>query len=92
MYQLHDTVMRLKGTPYEVREAFYVVFREAGPRYVLPESVHGEGWTVFPVLIDIAPLSESGSRQAYQPRVISEEEFGSAMRGEGINEGDPDES
>lgn len=67
MWQLHDTIARLKGTPHAVEEGFYVVFREAGPRYVLPASVAGEGWTVFPVLIDIAPLSASGSRQRQQP-------------------------
>jgi len=90
-HQLHDTVMRLVGTPYEIREALFVVFREAGPRYVLPERVKGEEWDMLPMLIDIAPLAESGSQQAHQPRMITETELGAAMRKEGLDQGDPDE-
>lgn len=80
MWQVHDTVARLRGTPHSVNEAFYVVFREAGPRYVLPESVPGEGWTVFPVLVDIAPLTEAGSRQRVQPITISTEDLAPRRR------------
>ena len=73
--QVHDTVARLLGTPYEVDEAFLVVFREAGPRYALPESIPGEAWTVYPVLIDIAPAESSGSRQRERVVVLSSDEF-----------------
>lgn len=76
MWQLHDTVSALRGTPREVAEAFFVVFREDGPRYVLPDTVRGEGWTVFLRLIDIAPAVASGSRQRHQPEAISLEELG----------------
>jgi hypothetical protein len=75
IFQLHDTVARLNGTPYQVREAFFLVFREGGPRYVIPDTVRGEGWVVFPVLVDISPASESGSRQKDRPIVIPAEEW-----------------
>jgi hypothetical protein len=67
--------MRLQGTKYAVREVFYVVFRESGPRYVLPREVPGEGFITFPILIDIAPASESGSRQKYAPILIPIDEL-----------------
>jgi hypothetical protein len=52
-----------------------VIFRESGPRYVLPEAIPGEGWTVFPLLIDIADLAETGSRQRDRPVTIPAEEL-----------------
>ena len=71
-HQLWDTVSGLKGTPYEVREAFYVVFRRGGPRYILPDQpLAGEGWTAHLRLIDIAPNTERGSQGAKKPIVIS---------------------
>jgi hypothetical protein len=91
MHQLNGTVTTLRGTPYVVREAFYVVFRQSGPRYVLPDSIAGDGVTIFPILIDIAPSALSGSRERYAPRVISAEELGAARTGVGVDEGDPDE-
>ena len=75
-HQLWDTVSGLKGTPYEVKEAFYVVFRCGGPRYVLPEqALPGEGWTAHLRIIDIAPAKERGSQGAKKPIVISMDEF-----------------
>lgn len=65
----------LRGTPYDVHEAFYVVFRRGGPRYVLPPAVRGEGWTAHLLLIDIAPAEKPGSRGATRPYVISAEEL-----------------
>jgi hypothetical protein len=75
VHQVWDTLGRLRGTPYEVHEAFYVVFRRGGPRFVLPPELRSEGATVFPVLIDIAEASKSGSRQKAQPVMIAEEEL-----------------
>ena len=75
IWQLHDTVTRLRGTPYEVNEAFYVVFRLGGPRYLLPETLPGEGWTTHLVLVDIADTSASGSRQRYPVISISAEDL-----------------
>ena len=40
--QVWDMLGQLRGTPFEVREAFYVVFRLSGPRYDLPQRLlHG---------------------------------------------------
>lgn len=91
MYQLAGTVTTLRGTPHEVHEAFFVVFRQSGPRYAFPERVTVEGMVVFPVLIDIAPTEEAGSRERHQPRAFTEEELGAAYGGNGVEEGDPDE-
>lgn len=70
MRQVWDTLSRLQGHPNRVREAFYVVFRRGGPRYVLPEELRSEGVTVYPVLVDIAEARESGSQQRNQPILI----------------------
>jgi hypothetical protein len=75
VHQVWDTLGRLRGTPFEVHEAFYLVFRRGGPRYVFPRELHAEGATVYPVLVDIAPASESGSRQKQQPIELSADEM-----------------
>lgn len=75
MWQVHDTIARLHGTPHAVKEAFYVVFREGGPRYLLPSSIFAEGYTVHTVLVDIAPLELAGSRQRQQPIFIPAEDL-----------------
>lgn len=81
VHQLWDTVSGLKGTPYEVNEAFYIVFRRGGPRYILPEQpLLGEGWTAHLRLIDIAPPQERGSRATQKPIVISADEITPARR------------
>jgi hypothetical protein len=36
----------------------------------LPQELRAEGLVVFPVLIDIAPLSQTGSRQKEKPQEI----------------------
>ncbi|NRD61722.1 hypothetical protein HRD49_08135 [Corallococcus exiguus] len=75
-HELYDVVARLKGTKYNVTEAFYVIFREGGPQFKLPEVIPGDGWVTLPVVIDIAPLTESGSRQKNKPIELSEDELG----------------
>jgi hypothetical protein len=72
----------LRGSPYEVDEVFYVVFRQSGPRYILPESVRGEDYVVFPLLIDIAPLVQSGSRSRTRPIRIEPDELEPLLRDE----------
>lgn len=73
--QVWDTVGRLNGAGYPVSEAFLVVFRLGGPRYVLPDYVDSEGVTLWPLLVDIAPASESGSRQRSRPLRIDDAEL-----------------
>lgn len=65
--QVHDTLGRLRGTPYEVTEAFLVIFRRGGPRYILPDVIKSEGYAIYIILIDIAPTSISGTRQKHRP-------------------------
>lgn len=75
MHQVWDTLGQQRGTPYEVREAFYLIFRLGGPRVVMPNEVRSEGSTVYPVLIDIADAKAMGSRQKEQPIVIASQDL-----------------
>lgn len=73
--QVHDTLGGLRGTPYEVSEAFVVIFRRGGPRYIFPDVIRSEGYAIYIILIDIAPTSESGTRQKYKPIQIPLDEL-----------------
>jgi hypothetical protein len=73
--QVLDTVGRLQSDAYPITEAFCVVFRLAGQRYVLPEFVQGERYRVYFTLVDIAPTDESGARQKHNPIEITAEEM-----------------
>jgi hypothetical protein len=73
--ELRDHALRLAGTTHFVREAFYVVFREGGPLYQLPEEIRFTGLTIVPVVIDIGANDEAGSRQPRKVIPISDEEF-----------------
>src|SRR5262245_42087110 len=56
-----------------ISEAFYVIFRLAGPIYELPRKIRTNRFTIYPVLIDLGLSSESGRRQP-KPVIICEEE------------------
>jgi hypothetical protein len=73
--QAWDAVEKLHATPYSLDEAFLIIFRLAGPLYVLPETVIRPGWTMHLRVIDISPASEHGSKNAPKPVVISESEL-----------------
>ncbi|MDQ4126326.1 MAG: hypothetical protein M3134_12135 [Actinomycetota bacterium] len=73
VWQVHDTMATLAATRYEVRDAFYVVFRRGGPRYSFPAEVRGERWRIYPVLIDLAP--NVGSRGGGQAKTIPADEL-----------------
>jgi hypothetical protein len=75
MYQVWDTLGEIRGTPFEVREGFYVVFRRGGPRVTLPDELRVDGVTVYPLLVDIAPAAMSGSRQRHQPVELTVDEL-----------------
>jgi len=77
--QVLDTVGLLQGSAYAVDEAFCVVFRRGGPRYLLPDSVEADGYRVYFTLIDIAPAEVSGRRQGFRPSRITEAELLDAM-------------
>jgi hypothetical protein len=72
--QVHETMGRLRGSHYQVHEAFYVVFRLGGRHISLPDRIPCGEWTLYPVFIDLAPASESGSR-ARESLIITEEEL-----------------
>jgi hypothetical protein len=77
--QVLDTVARLRGSQYEVEEAFCVVFRRSGPYYDLPHLLRTETYRLHLVLVDLAPAAEAGRRQREKPAVIAADEFFAAQ-------------
>jgi hypothetical protein len=67
-----------------ISEAFYVIFRLAGPIYELPRIIRTNRFTIYTVLIDLGLSSESGRRQP-KPTIISEEEVLSIINRLGNN-------
>lgn len=61
MQQVWDMLDHLLGTGFDVREAFYVIYRRSGPRYSFPERVQHRNRVVHIVVIDIAATSERGA-------------------------------
>ena len=82
--QVCDTIARLRGTPFQVSEAFLVVFRRGGPALAIDEpSIVVGGETIHVVVIDIAESRVSGSRQRQAPvRLSLREATGGADRPE----------
>lgn len=73
--QTFNTVRRHIGTAYDVREVFFVIFRRGGRDVDLPLSYRAEQFTVYPLLVDVAPPELSGSRQREQAVMVSSEEL-----------------
>jgi hypothetical protein len=73
--EIHDHIKRLAGTPYEIAEAFYVIFRRGGPLYQLPPVIQENGFKLFCVVVDIGALETSGSSNKFPPELITEEEL-----------------
>jgi hypothetical protein len=73
-WQMWDTWNELDSC-HQVREAFLLVFRRAGPLVTFDESAHLEGRTLYPFLVDIAPPSKKGSRANQKPIHISAQEL-----------------
>lgn len=62
MQQVWDMLGQLRGSGYDVREAFYVIYRRGGPRYdFAPRVQHGDR-VVHVLMIDIAPTDQRGSK------------------------------
>lgn len=76
LFQMWSTLGRIRTNGLRIREAFYIVFRLDGPLYILPETLHGEGITIYPTLIDLGLGETSGARQSDPPRQISAAEVG----------------
>lgn len=73
--QVLDTVGRLRGSQYEVTEAFCIVFRRKGPYYDLPLQLRTETYRLHLVLVDLAAASEAGRRQKEKPVVVTADEL-----------------
>lgn len=71
--QIWDTAGHLKSLG--VTEVFWLVFRRGGPRCILPDELRAEGLVVFPILIDIAEVKKSGSKQKEQPLEFKAEDL-----------------
>jgi hypothetical protein len=62
MQQVWDMLSNVLGTDYDIREAFYVVYRRGGPRYRFPPRVPDKDrGSVHIVVVDIAASNERGS-------------------------------
>ena len=70
--QLHSYLSNLEGYK-PIREAYYVVFRLAGPIYEFPEMVSTNRFQIFPVVVDLGLSNESGRRQP-KPILITKEQ------------------
>lgn len=73
--QIGDTLLRVRALPHGVREAFLVVFRIGGPLLVLPSELVLGAVKIWPVLVDLAPSSKTGSRQKQAPVVVEASEL-----------------
>lgn len=73
--QVLDTVGRLQGGAYGVTEAFCIIFRRGGARYVLPDTLDAEGYRLVLTVVDIAEADVSGRRQRHKPVAISAQEL-----------------
>ncbi len=74
-HQVWDMLATLRGSRYEVREAFLPVFRRSGPLYHLPACLRADGFVIYPLLIDLAPRDQIGSRTRAAPIEIREDEL-----------------
>ncbi len=81
--QVADTLLRLRGLPNGVREAFLVVFRVAGPLAEMPQQVAFDGVRIWPILVDLAPPTETGSSQKHHPVTISADDLRSRPTAKG---------
>jgi hypothetical protein len=66
-WQVWDTWNEIEEA-YQVREAFLLIFRRAGPLVVFEGTPpHLNGRALYPVLVDIADVAEKGSRTRSEP-------------------------
>ncbi len=61
--QLHGYLNGCEAEGIFVEEAYYVVYRLGGPLYDLPWEIPTNRRTFYPIVVDLAPSQESGSRQ-----------------------------
>jgi hypothetical protein len=66
--QLHAYLNGLEADDMAIQEVYYVIYRLGGPLYDLPEEIPTNRRTFYPIVVDLGPSRESGSRQ---PKPIS---------------------
>jgi hypothetical protein len=66
--QLHAYLNGLEADDMAIQEVYYVIYRLGGRLYDLPEEIPTNRRTFYPVIVDLGPSRESGSRQ---PKPIS---------------------
>lgn len=71
--ELHAYLNNVKSLR-RIKNAYYVIFRLAGPIYEFPEVIHTNQFSIYPILIDIGESKVSGSRQP-KPKIIKLEEI-----------------
>jgi hypothetical protein len=79
--QLHSYLNTVESEELLVWEVYYVVYRLGGPLYDLPWEIPTNRRAYYPVVIDLAPSSESGSHQP-RPIQINLEDFFQAIKDE----------
>lgn len=62
MQQVWDMLDQLRGSRFDVSEAFYVIYRRGGPPYTFPPQVPDGDRVVHIVTVDLAPTDKRGSR------------------------------
>lgn len=72
--QVWSTWQRLREAT-KIDEAFLLVFRVGGRLVTMPTVVEHRGLRLFPVLVDIAPPAQSGSREEALPLAIDDEDL-----------------
>jgi len=71
--ELHAYLNNVKSLR-RIKNAYYVIFRLAGPIYEFPEMIPTNQFSIYPILIDIGESKVSGSRQP-KPIIIKREEI-----------------
>lgn len=61
VHQVWDMLDELRGTDFDVTEAFLVIYRRGGPRYSFEPRISHRGRVVHILVVDIAESGERGS-------------------------------
>jgi len=72
--QLHAYLNGLEADDMAIQEVYYVIYRLGGRLYDLPEEIPTNRRAFYPVIVDLGPSRESGSRQS-KPISISLHDF-----------------
>ncbi len=73
--QVVSTAGTLSGPPFDIHEAWLVIFRRDGRDLVLPEQVSVGALTIHCLVVDVGEPRSKGSRRNQGPVVLSEDEL-----------------